>query len=293
MKTINRSLTLLLLVQSVLAAFKNELPLIVISSQVENTSQDNDISDDTRLWNQDLRTTLASYFDDCRYDAYIIVNQPGISDDDLVSNSPLMAGIAKDAAFVVEHSGTYSDGTASVDSVASYLSDNCGADKLVVNSKNGDFDSYIDITPRVLTLEFDDLSTMSYEKRAETLLANDEIIYSVVHKLPSPRYLIIYGSINDATVSDYTEVASEVFEPELSSQHKTNVQDTSTSNDSDWQFQSGAGLFTNYEFLGPGIIMSLIVCVILATILFGGLDWLASLQVSYKSFEPSAKQQKS
>lgn len=44
-------------------------------------------------------------------------------------------------------------------------------------------------------------------------------------------------------------------------------------------------LFTNYQFFTSGIWLGIIVSLLLLSILYGGISWLASLEVSYPSFE--------
>ena len=46
-----------------------------------------------------------------------------------------------------------------------------------------------------------------------------------------------------------------------------------------------APLFETYEFFGPGLFMGLLVTVLLLSILYVGVNGLASLQVTYAAFD--------
>lgn len=280
MNLLRAGLVLAMAVQSTLAAFKNEVPVILLSSQVELSSKSPESAGANRLWAEDLAGTLAAYFKDCRYDAYIVANQPSLLTDD---TSVPLENLIQDASFVKEHFGLYSKDS-NVASITDYLVTNCGAEHVNVDAANGQFDEYIDTTPRVLTVEFD---------AKKSVYEGSKLISALVHKLPSPRYLIVYGTLNGDKIKRVeTNTVSDAVDSDKVDFNTLDTFDTGASDNDDWQFQKGAGLFTKYQFLSPGIIMGLITSVILVTILFAGLNWITALQVTYRSFEaaPANKQ---
>lgn len=56
--------------------------------------------------------------------------------------------------------------------------------------------------------------------------------------------------------------------------------------------KTNSNLFTNYQFFSPGIWMSLIVSGFLLFILYNGLSWVSSLEVSYNSFDKQVDYEK-
>ncbi|RLV90437.1 hypothetical protein JA1_004581 [Spathaspora sp. JA1] len=81
--------------------------------------------------------------------------------------------------------------------------------------------------------------------------------------------------------ADFREAEALVEDDETVTIFKSQIKETRASNDTG----KNAGLFTNYQFFTPGIWSGIIVSFFLLSILYTGISWLNSLEVTYSSFE--------
>ncbi|KAA8914439.1 hypothetical protein TRICI_002882 [Trichomonascus ciferrii] len=257
-------------------AFEDASPFLLVSSTKNldfNTESDgNSQSLSTTNLVEDSRQVL----DSCPADAYILVDQPGLHSSDFEHSetvAPHLAKVIDSAAAAQEVANVYysSSSNESRKKLKDFLLDNCKAKELTVDPSTGSFKTYVDTTPRVITMDFDPITTDDKEGRTKQLRNNDDLLYSVISLLPSPNYVLVYTS-SPAGANTYR-------------QEETTVQETANFN------LTGDSLFENYKFFSPGIFMGTLVAIFLLLILSQAVSWLSDLQVSYKSFEGKRESQ--
>ncbi|ODQ67081.1 hypothetical protein NADFUDRAFT_49525 [Nadsonia fulvescens var. elongata DSM 6958] len=147
----------------------------------------------------------------CPSDAYIIIDQPGVSLDDfypmengiLAEDDSLWTHTRKHMAFsgtvytgsVQLNSGSETD-ELHLDSLTNSLIKQCYCQIVDVDLTRDDgkpFDKYIDTRCRIIRVKFDPLPTTSFS-RLVTLTANDEMINKIMGFIPSPFITTIYTS---------------------------------------------------------------------------------------------------
>lgn len=216
----------------------------------------------------DFDKAVLGALEDCPADAYIFVNIPGLHSTDLASASLLRSlydqASAKFAYPYVSSSTSQSSNTAN-SGLAKEIALKCNAKEVSVNTADLSFESFVDTTPRVLTLDFASLPSET-TPREQTLQNDLEFaLSSVVHSLPSPNYVVVLSS---TPVEPHTS-SSKFGRKESASKKK----------------HSSGSLFDNYKFFGTGIFEGTLIALFLIYTLFTALSWLADLKVSYKSFE--------
>ncbi|CAN6602450.1 hypothetical protein TRVA0_002S01200 [Trichomonascus vanleenenianus] len=253
---------------AIASAFENAGPFFIASSvkELKTSGQFEHFRvDDTIL------QETADILQDCPADAYLVVTQPGLHASDFEhSDLPHLTSIIESSKSY--HEIRHLQGTLD-DSLKSYLTDHCNAKVLDVNTESGAFDTYIDTKPRVISLDF---APLPQTDRDEQLRRNDDLIYSVVNRLPSPNYVIVLSApAGEAPKRTDHNGDEDVKKPEIS---HTTVAPTHTG-------LPGNSLFENYQFFTPGIFMTSIVGIFLIIVFVQAIAWLSDLQVSYKAVE--------
>lgn len=258
-------------------AFEDASPFLLVSSTKNldfNTENDgNSQSLSTTNLIEDSRQVL----DSCPADAYILVDQPGLHSSDFEhsdSVTPHLVKVIDSAAAAQEVANVYysSSSNESRTKLKDFLLDKCNAKELTVDPSTGSFKTYVDTTPRVITMDFEPIPNDDKEARTKQLRNNDDLLYSVISLLPSPNYVLVYTS-SPLGVNTYRQ--------------KETAADLETANFN----LTGDSLFENYKFFSPGIFMGTLVAIFLLLILSQAVSWLSDLQVSYKSFEGKRESQ--
>ncbi|EGW32789.1 uncharacterized protein SPAPADRAFT_49735 [Spathaspora passalidarum NRRL Y-27907] len=91
-----------------------------------------------------------------------------------------------------------------------------------------------------------------------------------------------YDDIQSEVEADFRE-AESLIDDETVTVFKASIKEARASNDT--KKSTNTSLFTNYQFFTPGIWSGIIVSGFLLTILYLGINWLNSLEVTYSSFE--------
>lgn len=279
--------------------FENTSPFVLISSTKDLTPIKSELK--TLSTKEAILSTIAS-LEFCPADAYILVNQPGLHSSDFEDNgktvAPHLMKYLEDAAYFREATIYYDEDTEDhVQLLKEEILSKCEAKEIKVDTRTGEFAKYIDTTPRVIVLDFDQLP-QSYEDRPQSIRTNDNTLYSVISSLPSPDYVVIYTA-SPVTYADYKDVpdgsktldvdesgdktigVNEPVEPTIASPKQSSAAIVQSS-----ALPTSSSLFANYQFMSPGIWMSTIVALLLITIFGFAFSWISSLQVSYKSFDP-------
>lgn len=255
-----------------------------------NFAQQNHGGSDNSLSTSKMMESTRHILDSCPADAYILVNQPGLHASDFDHHediAPHLASLVDDAASVHEAPNVYYDDSNDeyLSEIKEFLMEKCSAKLLDVDPTTGAFDTYVDTTPRVITMDFKSAGDKDSKDRKDQLRKHDDYLYSLVSLLPSPNYVLIYTSTPHA----FTGTGDK-------SDAVINTAESNKNSSSGDNKLPGDSLFENYQFFSPGIFMSIIVSIFLLIVLSQAVTWISQLQVSYKSFEgkrenTSSKQQ--
>ncbi|EGW30887.1 uncharacterized protein SPAPADRAFT_62789 [Spathaspora passalidarum NRRL Y-27907] len=132
---------------------------------------------------------------ECSSDAYLIVNQPGLTYQDLITaNKDHWPMLRK---YLYMSSTTVGipriDGVIDLQFLQDYIVNTCEAEVINVwNEDEGEVVDYFDIRKRVIRIDLGELPTGS-ERNLE-ILNHDELLRKILRKLPSPHYTIILTS---------------------------------------------------------------------------------------------------
>jgi hypothetical protein len=273
-----------LLLVGAAAAFENASPLLVIANKV-------DLKDVAagpgaqfhRIAFSEVRESL----NECPADVYIFVHQPGLDALDLREEStPFLSRLLLDAHDVQVHPNVLWDDTAGDTNyeLREWVVNHCDAQKLVVDTRTGAVQPFIDTASRAIFVDFMPLR-QDVGDANEQLLANDNLLKAVVNSLPTPNFVIVYTSSPKSTV------VSSFYDPEPAASSGAQIDSVGDSGDASFIYESDTNtsrgsLFDRYQFFSSGIFMALLASIFMLWVLFSALGWLASLQVSYLAFAP-------
>ncbi|KAL6716203.1 hypothetical protein ACLMJK_005769 [Lecanora helva] len=259
-----------------------------------------------------LTDTLSPHLERCASDTYIIVSQPGVSVVDYQNPGVTphlrksMLGNDKN----IRSSIAVKEVLGQVDAVAlsEVIQDKCGAGHQRVDASTGSFVIADNMRPWVINLDFPAPPTGA--SRLQTLIENGNIAFpllptntrkliildaflaSVLDLLSSNKYTVIYTT-SPTTNSPTTAAVAEPESYEMDSIFQAPVhmdlkRDLShhhrRASDQNITLPNGP-LFERYQYLNPGLFMGLLVAVLLISILYVGINGVASLQVSYSAFD--------
>ncbi|KAM5467338.1 hypothetical protein MferCBS49748_004051 [Microsporum ferrugineum] len=202
-----------------------------------------------------LLSTVSSDLSSCPSDFYILVSQPGVHVLDFSNrrSAPRLRervlkqdGIIKSSFAVSEVVGEFD-----ADSLQKQLENKCKAETVVVNGDDGFLATLIDLLPS----------------------SNYTVLYTTTPRGTEP--------IAEVDIGHFEMGANPLQDPLT---FKREFQ-SHPSRDDKPKKRNKSSLFSEYQFLSPGLFMGLITTAILGTILYVGLSALTSLQVSYASFD--------
>lgn len=276
------------------SAFSNSFPFAAFASEA---SLDFAVNEEMMTQSSpEIAATLGSVYG-CPADAYILVNQPGVHASDLRHDAPHLSALLSEAESSIESSYMLYDAPAVLDQISDSVVNHCGGKKITVDTRTGGFPPYVDTAPRVISLDFDPLSTDKSVRRNQ-LRDNDAMLYSVTTLLPSRNYIIVYTAQQaDSTSGDSSDSSSSsdsAFKITGTSvrEEDDDNKDNNKDDNKDGKDKKYDSLFVNYQFLSPGIWMTMVVSLLLLLVLLQAMSWIAELQVSYKAFEPAPTREK-
>ncbi|KAM5434929.1 hypothetical protein McanCB56680_004846 [Microsporum canis] len=263
-------------------AFRNTSPFFLFSTNSFETQSSQLQSASSLL------STVSSDLSSCPSDFYILVSQPGVHVLDFSNrrSAPRLRERVLKQDGVIKSSFTVSEvvGEFDADSLQKQLENTCKAETVVVN---GDvLPSGYKHRPQVIKVEFPappvDIS------RSSQLVENDGFLATLIDLLPSSNYTVLYTTtprgtepIAEVDIGHFEMGANPLQDPLT---FKREFQ-SHPSRDDKPKKRNKSSLFSEYQFLSPGLFMGLITTAILGTILYVGLSALTSLQVSYASFD--------
>ncbi|KAI9819065.1 MAG: hypothetical protein M1832_004107 [Thelocarpon impressellum] len=180
-------------------------------------------------------------------------------------------------------------GAVDVAGIQEFLEKRCDAGFLEVDASTGTFDTVADMKPRVIRVDFAPLSKGPFD-RTRQLRQNDAFLSSILDLLPTRKYTVMYTTTPSSSVdssqypggsdTSYKHVAASPGEGDNELKRRTFVGARETNNT-----LIDGPLFERYQFFTPGIFMGLLIAFILLSILYAGLNGIASLKVSYAAFD--------
>lgn len=205
---------------------------------------------------------LLKALESCPYQAYVFVNQPEVGERDISkTNTPFMDKLVSSSKSR-ELFATITQGDKYQGLAEAYVLEHCGVDQIIVDAETGEYEHYVDATPRILNLDFVD---------AKDLTRNDKVLERAISGLASGDFFISYRTTPKAR-------GLEVNPPQHSGTGAVESK----------KYES---LFQNYQFFSTGIFMGTIVAGLVVGALLIALNAVNSLSITTKAFEkpPSSK----
>lgn len=131
----------------------------------------------------------------CSSDAYVFVDQPGVTLDDLADYSDFK--FLRTYAFMSSTLGAIprAEEPLNFESLIKFVSGRCEPVSFVEIEGFEEVETYIDSGRRVISIKFPELPPKDQpELRKESLKAADEALRSTLRKLPSPYHTVIYST---------------------------------------------------------------------------------------------------
>ncbi|KKA27824.1 hypothetical protein TD95_003922 [Thielaviopsis punctulata] len=247
-------------------AFSDTTPFILSSTAVLDVSTPIDQLQSNTHVLKTAKNLLAS----CPTDKYVVVSQPSLHSKDLESSasSPTLYSIVQGDAIRSTFSVAGMYGEIASEDLLAFIRKACAA-----RYEKGD-----------ISISSLPLPTLPVENRAVVLRENDDMIADVLANAPlGDSYTILY-------LSDVRDVKYEAqFKTVFSSGMKRDDVVTRKSNAT----VDNRKFFEKYQLFNAGIYMTLLATFFMMTILYVGLQALASLEVSVGAFDkdmgPSAQ----
>lgn len=145
---------------------------------------------------------LKKLITDCSSDAYLIVNLPGLTYQDLTTankdNWPFLRKYLYMASTLVGLPRVQS--TLDLDFLEQYIINNCEAETVNVFQSHEEVVDYYDVRTRVIRIDLAPLSNEDYDLRINQIYDCDQLLRKILRKLPSPHYSIIFTSLDPGTI---------------------------------------------------------------------------------------------
>ncbi|KAM0794331.1 BIG/ATPase V1 complex, subunit S1 [Usnea florida] len=278
-------------------AFKNTSPFFLFSTSELLASSSDLTSAET------LSKVIIPELETCISDTYIIVSQPGanaLDYRDRASPYLQMKMLGRDKSIRSSLAVSEVLGELSAGYLSGVIQEKCGAGHLRVDASTGSFAISEDSKPRVINLDFPPLP--AGDGRYQKLLENDAFLASFLDLISSNKFTVVYTTTPPDAAYHPALTESESYEMDAQFQApvhmelKRDLSNTKRASGDDITLPKGP-LFERYQFLSPGLFMGLLVFFILLSILYVGINGVASLQVSYAAFDkemgPAAQKKQS
>lgn len=160
-----------------------------------------------------LYTVIENLISHCSSDAYVLINQPGLTYDDFVTNDQkiffnVQKEMDQDSTVVAF---PYIESPISFNLISKYIIKNCRAEVIrldvetqeQLDGPHSDVPKYIDTKTRVFLVNLPRLPTYKYQYqlRTQAIHAHDKYLREILRKLPSP-YVSIFLTSLDTTKED-------------------------------------------------------------------------------------------
>ncbi|MCJ1454245.1 hypothetical protein MMC28_004597 [Mycoblastus sanguinarius] len=270
---------------SIVSAFKDTSPFFLFSTSELLASSPDLVSAAS------LSKAIVPELEACTSDTYVIVSQLGVNAADyhgrLSAPHLRMKMLGNDKS--IRSSLSVKDVLGGLDAqeMSRIVQAKCGAGHLRVDASTGSFAIAENAKPRVINLDFP--APPVGAGRSTKLVENDAFLASVLDLLPSSKYTVIYITSPTNAAQHSEEAEPEPYEMDSIFQapvHAELKRDFSYKRASDGNITLPKGpLFERYQYLTPGLFMGLLVSFLLVSILYVGINGVASLQVSYAAFD--------
>lgn len=173
---------------------------------------------------------LISY---CNSDAYIFINQPGLTEYDLVKyreNFYYLEQYLERSSSPLKFEKCNSIDDTDFDELITFTQEKCHVEKKLrfVGIDEDQYEPYIDADPRIIRIDLPELPTVNsnthhdeddnsndiedledYEdRRSEAITLNDNFIRYIIAQIPSPYITVIYTSLNSDEVDESSKPAN-------------------------------------------------------------------------------------
>ncbi|RCK63877.1 Protein BIG1 [Candida viswanathii] len=154
---------------------------------------------------------LKKLITDCSSDAYLIVNLPGLTYQDMTTankdNWPFLRKYLYMASTLVGLPRVQS--TLDLDFLEQYIINNCDAETVNVFQSHEEVVEYYDVRTRVIRMDLAPLSNEDYDVRVTQIYDCDQLLRKIIRKLPSPHYSIIFTSLEPGVIHPVPKSAME------------------------------------------------------------------------------------
>ncbi|KAK9318884.1 BIG/ATPase V1 complex, subunit S1 [Lipomyces orientalis] len=280
---------------SAVYAFEDTSPLMLLSSKKVPAIHDH-LSSASITSSDHFHDLARKLISELQADTYIVVSQPGLhaSDFSAVTAESMTPNLRKlyqqaETAYAVRNA----HGSFDMESLEKHIVDTWGTDTVVIDAASDAFTIPFSEKPQLVRVDFPVLP-VDYT-RASALADNDAFLYSVMSLLQSDNFAVVYTStpVSRPFVAKRNPVPYAADAP-------------SPTNSSDFYVPTGVvgypggtlyptvipegartdgSIFTRYQFFTPGMFMAIIASVVLVLILGVGLKSIASIKISYESFQ--------
>ncbi|KAH3672275.1 hypothetical protein WICMUC_004370 [Wickerhamomyces mucosus] len=145
-----------------------------------------------------LNEVTRKFIEPCSADAYVLINQPGVTLDDLQNYESFK--FLRTYSFMSSTLGAIPRAAEPIDfdNLASIATSICGASYIEINNLD-EVETYLDTGKRVIRINFPKLPPKEErEARIEALKIADETLRKTLRKLPSPNHSVIYTSLESS-----------------------------------------------------------------------------------------------
>ncbi|KAG6003874.1 hypothetical protein E4U21_001622 [Claviceps maximensis] len=241
-------------------AFSDSSPWVLLSTaKIEQPQNVNQLQKGS-----EVISFTEKFLAECPTDQYLIITQPGINAADFWTRDgcamPHLCQAVKDSRVQGKYTVSEVVGDVTASGFVHHIKASCGKKgkeaKIIerpLESLSGDRDQSLSTNDASIALDLDMASSDSYT-----------ILFYATPKEPSydsefiqPLHMGIRGGVDGATLNQRANASERDTRP----------------------------LFEKYQFFTPGIFMGIIVALVLLSILGAGIRGLASLEVSYGSFD--------
>ncbi|KGQ97244.1 protein BIG1 [Candida albicans P37005] len=146
---------------------------------------------------------LKKLITECSSDAYLLINQPGLTYADLTTekkdNWPFLRNYLYMSSTIVGLPRV--ENPIDLDFLEQYIISNCDAETINVwHDSEDEVVDYYDIRKRVIRIDLSPLSISNHDDRVKEIFEHDQLIRKILRKLPSAHYTIILTSLEPGIV---------------------------------------------------------------------------------------------
>ena len=145
---------------------------------------------------------LKKLITDCSSDAYLIINLPGLTYQDLTTVNkdqwPFLRKYLYMASTLVGLPRV--EANLDLDFLEQYIINTCEAETVNVFQSHEEVVDYYDVRTRVIRMDLAPLSENDEDIRTSQIYDCDQLIRKILRKLPSPHYSIIFTSLNPGVI---------------------------------------------------------------------------------------------